>query len=188
MSQLYRLDAKGLEFFHRIVAKILFVAKRARINIEPMVSFLYIKVTRSTQEDWLKLRRLLCYLKGTLDMPRIVGANSLSIFQAYADSSYAIHADMKSHTGGTTTFGHGVTHTKCLKQKINTKITTESEIVAASDYVAHAVWLAGFMRDQGYHIDRKMLYQDNMSAIFIEKNGSVSAGEKSRHINIRFSL
>ena len=52
--------------------------------------------------------------------------------------------------------------------------------------MAHAVWLVGFMRDQGYPIDRKMFYQDNMSAIFIENNGSVSAGEKSRHINIRF--
>ena len=63
---------------------------------------------------------------------------------------------------------------------------TESEIVAASDYLAHTVWLAGFMKDQGYLLSRKLFYQDNMSAIQIVKNESVPSGKKSRHINIRF--
>ena len=30
------------------------------------------------------------------------------------------------------------------------------------------------------------LYQDNMSTMQIEKNGRKSAGQKSRHINIRY--
>ena len=100
--------------------------------------------------------------------------------------SYAIHADIKHHTGGVTSFGHGVIHTKYSKQKINTKISTESEIVAASNYLAHTVWLAGFMKEQGYPISRKLFYQDNMSAIHIKKNCSASSSEKSRHIDIRF--
>ena len=71
-----------------------------------------------------------------------------------------------------TFFGHGVTHTKCSMQKMNTKSSTESEIVGASDYLAHTVWLAGFMKDQGYSISRKLFYQDNVSAIKVKKNGS----------------
>ena len=119
-------------------------------------------------------------------MPRILGADSLNIVQSWADASYAVHHNMRGHTGGVTSFGFGVTHTECSKRKINTKRSTESEIVAASDYLAHTVWLAGFMKDQGYPISRKLFYQDNMSAIQIEKNGSVSLGKKSRHINISF--
>ena len=34
--------------------------------------------------------------------------------------------------------------------------------------------------------NRNILYQDNQSAIRLEKNGLKSAGSKSRHINIRF--
>ena len=79
---------------------------------------------------------------------------------------------MKGHTGGVTSFGRGVTHTKCSKQKINTKISTGSEIVGASDYITYVVWLSGFMKEQGYKIDKKIFYQDNTSAIQIENNGN----------------
>ena len=181
-----RLNVNKSEMFHHLVAKLLFVTKRARLDIEPTISFLCTRVTKSSDEDWLKLKRLLGYLKVTLDMPRLIGADSLSIVQSWADASYAVHPDMKGHTGGVTSFGHGLTHTECSKQKINTKSSTESEIVAASDYLAHTVWLAGFMKEQGYPLSRKLFYQDNMSAIQIEKNGSVSSGKKSRHINIRY--
>ena len=95
---------------------------------------------------------------------------------------------MKSHTGGANSFEWGVKYFECAKQKINTKISTEFEIVAGSDYLAHTVWLSGFMKDQGYPISRKLFYQDNMSAIQIENNGSISSGKKSRHINIRFFI
>ena len=64
--------------------------------------------------------------------------------------------DMKGHTGGVTSFGLGVTHSKCTTQKMNSKSSTETEIVAASDYLGHTVWLAGFMKDQGYPIARKI--------------------------------
>ena len=175
------------EIFHHIGMKLLFISNIFRLDIEPTVSFLFTRVSKSTQEDWLKIRKLLYYLKGTLDMPIIIGADNLSIIQSWADASYTIHDDTKSHTGGATSFGW-VTHSECAKQKINTKISTEFEIVAGSDYLAHTVWLSGFMKDQGYPISRKLFYQDNMSAIQIEKNGSISSGKKSRYINIRYFI
>ena len=72
-------------------------------------------------------------------MPRIIGPDSLSIVQSWADASYAIHMDMRGHMGGVISFGHGVTHSKCSKQKKNSKRSTEGEIVAASDYLGHTV-------------------------------------------------
>ena len=144
-----KLGIKRSEMFHHIVAKLLFVTKRARLDIEPTISFLCTRVTKSTEEDWLKLKRLLSYLKCTLDMPRIIGADSLSIVQSWADASYAIHPDMKGHTGGVTSFGHGLTHTECSKQKINTKSSTEAEVVGASDYLPHAIWTKNVVEAQG---------------------------------------
>ena len=40
------------------------------------------------------------------------------------------------------------------------------------------------MQKQGYVIKEAKFYQDNESAIKMEKNGLKSCGEKSRHIDI----
>ena len=56
------------EIFHHIVAKLLYVSKRARVDIDLAVSFMCTRVSRSTEEDWGKLRRLLNYISGTIDI------------------------------------------------------------------------------------------------------------------------
>ena len=42
------------------------------------------------------------------------------------------------------------------------------------------------MEEQGYTIDRSILYQDNSSAILLEKNGRMSCGKNTKHINARY--
>ena len=59
-------------------------------------------------------------------MPRIIGAGGLDILQTYVDASYAVHNDMKSHTGGLMTMGLGIIQGKATKQKLNTKSSTEA--------------------------------------------------------------
>ena len=48
------------------------------------------------------------------------------------------------------------------------------------------MWTTWFLKEQGYVVKSNIFYQDNQSAILLEKNGSRSSGEKSRHINIRY--
>ena len=71
----------------------------------------------------------------TIDVPRIIGAGGLSILQTYVDASYALHDDMKGHPGGLTTLSLVIIQGKATKQKLNTKSSTESELVGVSDYV-----------------------------------------------------
>ena len=42
------------------------------------------------------------------------------------------------------------------------------------------------MEEQGYNIDKNILFQDNKSAILLETNGRKSAGKRSRALNIRY--
>ena len=93
---------------------------------------------------------------------------------------------MRSHTGGVISLGHGVITSKSSKQKVNTKSSTEAELVGASDFVSHTMWTTWFLKDQGYIVESNIFCQDNQSAILLEKNGRGSCGEKSRHINIRY--
>jgi hypothetical protein len=128
------LTAEDRETFHSVVAKLLYVSKRGRLDIQLAIAFLCTRVSCSTEEDWAKLKRVLEYLNGTLDDILVIGADDIGIMKTWVDASYAVHKDMKSHTGGVVSFGRGAIMSKSSKQKLNTKTSTEAELVGASDY------------------------------------------------------
>jgi KUP system potassium uptake protein len=143
-------------------------------------------VSCSTEQDWAKLKRVLEYLRGTLDEYLVLGADDISIMKTWVDASYAVHGDMKSHTGGAVSFGRGACMSKSSKQKLNTKSSTEAELVGASDYLPYPIWAKKFLDAQGYVLDENIFYQDNQSTIRFERNGRKSCGPNSRHIDIRY--
>ena len=63
------LPEEQAQQFHRTVAQLLFLCKRARPDVEPLVAFLTTRVKEPDEDDWGKLRHGLQYLKGTLHMP-----------------------------------------------------------------------------------------------------------------------
>ena len=181
------LEEEKADIFHSVTAKLLFVSRRSRLDIATAIAFLTTRVSCSTKEDWEKLRRCLSYLKHTIDMPRIISAENFGVMKTWVDASYAIHKDMRGHTGGAIGFdGVGIIVPKSSKQKINTKSSTETEVVGASDYLPWVIWVTNFMKEQGYDISEKIFFQDNTSAIKMERNGLSSCGDKSRHINIQY--
>jgi hypothetical protein len=180
------LSPTARDVFHSVVAKLLYVSLRARMDILLATSFLATRVSKSTQQDLGKLQRLLEYIQGTLEETYTVGADDLGRFRTWIDASYAVHPDCKSHTGGAISFGRGALACKSTKQKLNTKSSTEAETVGASDYLPNSIWVKMFMEAQGYTVSNNVLEQDNESAIRLAKNGRTSAGPKSRHIDIRY--
>jgi hypothetical protein len=72
------------------------------------------------------------------------------------------------------------------RQKLNTKSSTESELVAVDDVMPQILWTKNFLEAQGYSVKDNIVYQDNQSAILLEKNGRGSSGKRTRHINIRY--
>ena len=93
------------ESFHKIVAKLLYVSIRARMDILLAVGFLCTRVSKSTTQDQAKLKRLLEYIRGSMDLEYTLGADDMGRMRSWVDASYAVHPDMKSHTGGVMSFG-----------------------------------------------------------------------------------
>ena len=75
-----------------------------------------------------------------------------------------------------------------IKQKINTRSSTEAELVAVDDMMPQILWTRYFMEAQGYGSKNTIVYQDNKSAILLEKNGKMSSSKRTKHINIRYFL
>ena len=83
------------------------------------------------------------------------------------------------------TMGQGAVTSISRKQGMNTRSSTEAEVVAADEAVGPMLWTKRFLEAQGYEIKDNVLYQDNQSAMLLESNGRKSAGKRSRHLNIR---
>ena len=93
--------------FHRTVAQLLFLCKRARPDVETPVSFLTTRVQEPDEDDWGKLKHCLVYLKNTLHMKRYLSAERLSSIFWWVDGSYGVHWDSKGHTGAVMKMGRG---------------------------------------------------------------------------------
>jgi len=165
------LEGEEFDTFQSIVANLLYVAIRVRLDMLLPVAFLCTRVTKSTKQDQMKLKHVLEYVKGSIDLVYTMGAESLNKVQSWVDAAYAVHLDMKSHTGGITSFGLGGFMGKSTKQNLNTKSSTEAELIGASDYLPNTIWFKLFMEAQGHKMDEILFEQDNESAIRMETNG-----------------
>ena len=136
--------------------------------------------------DWNKLVRLMKYLNGTKNRKLTLSADDLQIIKWYVNAAFAVHPNYRSHTGATMTFGQGAVQSISRKQKLNTRSSTEAELVGADDATVMILWTKLFMEEQGYTIKKNILYQDNKSAILLEVNGKRSSGKQTRALNMRY--
>ena len=82
--------------------------------------------------------------------------------------------------------GRGFPLVSSTKQKLNTRSSTEAEIVGEDDFMPAICWTRYFLQAQGYDVVDNILFQDNKSAILLEKNGKASSSKRTKHINIRY--
>ena len=86
-------------------------------------------MTKSTAEGKSKLKRVLKFLKHKINDKRVMGTNNLSQLYTWVNVAYGVYPNLKSHTGGGMSFGYRLVHYKSSKQKLNTKSSTEAELV-----------------------------------------------------------
>jgi hypothetical protein len=181
-----KLDKEQADWFHRQVAKLLYLAKRTKPECLTAVAFLATRVTKSTEEDKHKLSRLLKYVRSSKNIGiRLKPGNMGISVRCYVDAAYGLHEDGKSVTGSVIVIGEGgPIHAKSSKQKIVTKSSTEAEFVGTSDSVNQALYLREFLLEQGHDCKSVQLYQDNQSCMTLIKKGK-SRSERTRHMSIR---
>ena len=118
---------------HSMVAKILWVAKWGRPEIESTILLLRTRVTKITVKDKEKMNCVLQLLKQTIDNKRIMWEDKLIQLFTWFDAAYVTHPNIKIHTGGGMPFSYGHVHCKFIKQQLNTKSSTEDEVVGVRD-------------------------------------------------------
>jgi hypothetical protein len=190
------LNEKETDFFHRTTARLLFAAKRARPDLQVAIAYMRTRVKSPNQSDYRKLTRVIKYLRLTVSIPLVLGWDGTGQLTWSVDASFAVHKDMRSHTGAVLSLGQGALVSMSLKQKINTKSSTEAELVGVDDAMNFVEWVQLFVEQQIKSINDDsilkkigndtVIQQDNTSTIQLENNGQASSTKRTRHINIRY--
>ena len=72
--------------------------------------------------------------------------------------------------------GKGAAYSTSCKQKLNTKSSTEAELVAIDDTMGQILWTRNILLGQGISITTATnIYQDNKSTILHAENGKGSS-------------
>jgi hypothetical protein len=178
-----KLSEEGATAFHNLVAKTVYVSKHTRPDVSTAI-FLTTRVRAPDVDDWRKLSDLVEYLRVDRLRPLILSTNGSGLLMWYVNASFAAHPNMRSHTGGGLTMGRGFPTVSSIKQKLNTRSSTESELVGVGNMMTIIVWSCYFLMAQGYGVTQNLFLKDNKSSMLLEKNGKALIGKCTQHIDI----
>jgi len=178
-----KLNDKKAVAFHNTVAKTLHTTKRARPDACTLTAFLTARVQEPNEDNWIKLGHLMKCLQKTLLSPLILSANGSGILKWWVDASFAVHPNMRGHSGGGLSMGRGFPIVSSTKQKLNTRSSTEMEVVGANNFVLATCWMRCFVLAQGHDEIDNIVFQDNKSTMLLEKNGKALSSKHTKHTN-----
>jgi len=182
-SRSAQLSVAVAKKFHTVVAKLLYLAKRVRVDILLAIAFLSTRVKSPTEEDQGKLDRVLKYLYGTKDQVLVLSPTATKWLEGYIDASFGCHPDGKSHTGLVVKLFGCTVMCMSSKQKLVTRDSTEAELVGLSDKLMTIIQCADFLHEQGVECDVPKVYQDNTSTITLVTKGG--GQYRSKYMRVR---
>ena len=89
------------------------------------------------------------YVNSTIDLVLTLSVDKFNSIKWWVDASYAIHPNMRGHSGATMTLGKGSIDSTSTKQKLNSKSSTEAELIGMSDIIGQILWTQNFLAEQG---------------------------------------
>ena len=94
--------------------------------------------------------RVTNYIQGTIGLPLILSIKKSGNIKWYIDAAFGLHKDMRSHTCGFMTMGTGGECVNYSKQNLDTKSSTEADLVGVDNAPNQVIWTLYFLKDQGY--------------------------------------
>ena len=109
------------------------------------------------------------YIRGTRNLPLIISANGIVILKCGGLSMERVFPIFIS-----------------TKQKLNTRSSAETEIVAVDDCMTAVIWTIYWLGAQLCDVFEKVVYQDSKSAILLENNVKSSSSKLTKYLNVRY--
>jgi len=141
-----------------------------------------------TELHYQAVRKILRYLKGTLDYGLFYKKRKSERHElvGFSDSDYAGDVDDRKSTSGHVFLLSGAAVSwSSKKQPVVTLSTTEAEFIATASCACQGIWLRRILEEVKYTQQGPiMLFCDNSSTIKLSKNPVLHG--RSKHIDVRF--
>jgi transposase InsO family protein len=179
-------DQRGSLAFATMIGSLMYAAHATRPDILYPVILLSQFTRNPAPVHWTAAKRILRYLKGTIDLTLTYGGENQTWtpeVTQYVDSDWGSNPHRKSISGYVFKIAGGAIAWSSKKQSTVALSSTEAEYVAATQATKHVLW-QGYLYDE-LGIERQIptiLWTDNQGAISISNNPGSHA--KTKHIDI----
>ena len=110
-------------------------------DLKIAISFLSYRYLVCNEYDYGKLYQIIYYIHSTKNLKAVISIENIGRLIIFVDASYMVHMNMRSDTVAAMTFGIGVFLSDSKMQKLNTKSSTDKEIVAVSDFLPKVIYM-----------------------------------------------
>lgn len=172
--------------YRKLIGSLMYLAIGTRADIAHAVSVASRFLEKPTIVHERAGKRILRYIKTTLNYGILYTKNRSDEIIAYSDADFAGDVNTRKSTSGSVLFfGENIISWSSERQQSVSLSTTESEYIAAAQCVKELIWLKRLFCEI---LDKKsikaLLYMDNQSAIRLIKNPEFH--KRSKHIDIRY--
>jgi hypothetical protein len=156
-----------------IVMTLMYLARHTRPDILMPVTYLATKSSKPTSDFYSAALRIIAYISNTKHIRMRFSRTASMEPTIFADASHLLHQDARGHGGIILSLGSAPILTKSYKLRLNTKSSTESELVVLETATSYAKWwslLLSELKISNLSSKPILIFQDNLSAISMVKN------------------
>jgi len=172
--------------YRQLIGCLMYVMLTSRPDLCASVSYLSQFQSCPTEVHWKHAKRVLRYIKGTLEYGLVFRAkDSAPVIEAFADADWANDpTDRRSLTGYLFRVCSAAVSWLTRKQSTIALSSTEAELVALSVAVCHGKWLVRLLRDLEKEPELPVVYhEDNQSTIRVVEDERDSG--RLKHVDVR---
>lgn len=158
-------------YFRSLAGKLQYLTL-TRPDIQFAVNFVCRKMHQPSEVDFVILKRILRYIKGSVEMGLYLTSDSDSTLRTCSDSDWTGCRDTRRSTGGFCTFlGSNLISWCAKRQPTVSRSSTEAEYKSLSDTAAELTWISNLLCGLGVPQDKPAeMYCDNLSAVHLCAN------------------
>ena len=179
-------EAIDQQQYQSAIGSLMYLSISTRPDISYAVGNLAKFSSKPTKTHWMALKRVLRYLKGTVDCGILYKREESSECVGFSDADWAGDVnDRKSTSGYLFQISGGAVSWRSKKQECVALSTAEAEYVALASAAQESIWLRKLFADLGRTPKGPTtIFEDNQSAIAMCKNPQHHG--RAKHIDIKY--